>query len=208
MRKIINDDLEIEYNKCDCDYIDIIIDYIKIKYPKILNFFDLENLDKKVYIKLWDNSGNFRDKLKELTGFDMPIWTTGMAKNDIDDVYSRVDYLSLCEVKKIDYHKDDDINDLKKGIVHELVHICHTEFCNYNYPDNNFITEGVATYLADQYESTKQTEPISKIISDEVVPYNNYRFLFDRIIQVCNQKEIKELLKGDYDKIQDFNIIK
>ena len=64
VKKIINDNLLIEYNKCDCDYIDIIIDYINISYLKIKNFFDLEKLDKKVYIKLWDNLDNFRDKLK------------------------------------------------------------------------------------------------------------------------------------------------
>lgn len=208
MRMMINEELLIEYNECDCDYIGIIIDYIKIKYPIILSFFGLESLDKKVYIKLWDNKDNFRDNLKKLTGFDMPIWAIGMAKNDATDSYSRIDYLSLREIKNIDFHKNKDINDLKKGIVHELVHICHTEFCNYNYPDDNFVTEGVATYLANQYEGAKQTEDIKKIMSDIVVPYNDYRFLFDKMMEVCNQKEIQEILKGNNEKLNDLNILK
>lgn len=200
MNKNINEYVEFEYNKCDEKYIDTIIDYFISSYSKVLNFFDLSKLDKKLRIKLWNNAEDFRNKLEELTGYEIPHWSTGMAKNDKEDSCSRIDHLSLCEINKIEYHKYDTINELKKGIVHEFVHICHTQFCNYNYPTQAFITEGVATYLANQYENAQQTVPLSKITSDEFVEYSNYRFLFNKILKEYNNDELKELLSGKCEK--------
>ena len=206
---LIDDDIEIIYNKCDKEYINEIIEFINSYYKTIMNFFCITKMDKMVIIKLWDNSELFRDELKKITGQDVPFWATGSSKNDKNDKYSRIDYLSLNEVKEIEYHKNETIDDLKKGILHEFVHICHSQSCNYDYPKEYFLNEGVATYLAHQYDNCILSVPIETVLDDtEYVEYENYRYVFNILLQVYNHQEILEILnnkkKIDYDKIKAY----
>ena len=209
LKHTINDDIEIFYNECDQKYISNIISYFNLYNKDVMNFFKISKMDKKVIIKLWDDSDIFREELKIITGNDMPFWATGSSKNDRNDEYSRIDYLSLKEIKKIDYHKDETVADLKKGILHEFVHTCHSQSCNYNYPNEYFLTEGVATYLAHQYDNCKLNVPIKKILDDvDYVEYENYRFLFNKLVEFYSHDDLLDILnnknKLDYDKLINF----
>lgn len=203
----IGDEIEILYNECDKRYIDDIINFFKLHYKDVMSFFNIKKLDKKVVIRIWDNFDMFKIELKNITGDEIPFWTTGSAKNDKNDMNSRIDYLSLKEIIKIDYHKDETIDDLKKGILHEFVHICHSQSCNYHYPKEYFLTEGVATYLAHQYDNCNLSVPIKTILDDiEYVEYKNYRFLFNKLLEIYSHEDILNILnnkkKLDYGKIK------
>lgn len=209
LKHIINDDIEIFYNECDQKYIGEIISYFELYYKDVMNYFNISKMDKKVIIKLWDNSDIFREELNRITGNDMPFWVTGSSKNNRNDEYSRIDYISLKEIKKIDYHKNETIDDLKKGVLHEFVHTCHSQSCNYNYPNEYFLTEGVATYLAHQYDNCELNVPIKTILDDvDYVEYENYRFLFNKLVELYSHDDLLDILnnknKLDYDKVIDF----
>lgn len=209
LRYIINSDIELLYNECDKDYINKIINYFELCYKEVLDFLKLNKLDKKCIIKLWDDSDDFRNELKQISGNEIPFWVTGSSINNKNDKYARIDYLSLREIKKIDYHKNETVDDLKKGILHEFVHICHSQSCDYNYPKEFFLKEGVATYLAHQYDDCELNVPIKTIIDDvDYVEYENYRYLFDKLVELYNHNELLDILnnklKLDYDKIIDF----
>lgn len=202
----ISNDIEILYNKCDEDYINEIIGFFKLNYKRIMDYFSIDKIDKKVIIRLWDNSLSFRNGLKKITGYDMPFWATGSSKNDKDDEYARIDYLSLNEIKKIDYHKNETVDDLKKGILHEFVHTCHSQSCNYNYPEEYFLSEGVATYLAHQYDNCELSVPIQTILDDiDYVEYENYRYLYNKLVEMYSHEELLDILnnktKLDYQEI-------
>ncbi len=205
----IDDDIEIYYNECDREYMNEIIAYFELYYKDVMNFFNINKMDKKVIIKLWDDSDIFRKDLKEITGNDMPFWATGSSKNNRNDEYSRIDYLSLKEIKKIDYHKNETIDDLKKGILHEFVHTCHSQSCNYNYPKEYFLTEGVATYLAHQYDDCELNVSIETILDDvDYVEYENYRFLFNKLVALYNHDDLLDILnnkaKLDYEIVINY----
>lgn len=202
----ITENIEMIYNKCDMPYIDEIVNFFKNNFTNVMHFFNIAKLDKKVVIQLWDDSEKLREKLKAETGDEIPFWFTGRASCNKEDAYSRIDYLSLKEIIKIDYHSNETINDLKKGILHEFVHICHSQSCNYNYPEELFLSEGVATYLAHQYEDSKLTVPIERILDDTTyVEYGNYRFLFNILIDYYSKDQLLSILnnksKLNYDGI-------
>lgn len=193
----IDKNIKIIYNECDQEYIGEVINYFKENYVKIMQFFNINQLDKKMIIKLWDDANLFRKKLSDITGYEYPLWATGSSKNDQEDPYSRIDYLSLCEIKKIEYHKDYMIGDLKKGIMHEFTHTCHTQFCNYNFPEETYLTEGVATFLANQYENAKLTEPLEKVFSEEeYVEYQNYRYIFNLLVERYSHEDLLLILSN------------
>lgn len=99
--------------------------------------------------------------------------------------------------KKIETYENETIDDLKKTIVHEFVHICHNQFCNYTFVKDEFIKEGIATFLANQYEDAQLTEDIGEIINGKFVSYNNYRYIFNILMKNCNLEEIRKILMGD-----------
>lgn len=193
----INNEIKIIYNESDKTYIKEIISYFKENYLAIMNFLDIKKFNKLIVIKFWNKKEEFINEIKKITGEDIPFWVIASTKNNKSDLVSRIDLLSLKEIKKIEYHKNETIENLKKTILHEFVHICHDVFCNYSPPKEIWIKEGLATYFANQYENAKLNATIKQIKNNEYVDYNNYRYLFNLLFDKLNQKEILELLKGN-----------
>lgn len=197
MEIIIFDKIHIIYNKEDLENIDEIIETLKNNYHRILSFFKIEQLDKPLYITLYNDHLKFQKELKQITKNDIPFWVTGSSKNNKNDDYSRIDYLSLNEIKNIEIHKDETIEELKKGLLHEFVHICHSQSCEYNYPKELFLVEGVATYLSNDYQNPILSEPIEKVLDNKnYVEYENYRYVFDRLIEMFNHDELLNILNN------------
>lgn len=183
------------------------------KMMKVMIFFKIDNMKKKVMIRIWDDKNEFKDAVCKLNGYDdLPFWAVGSARNEKNEDICYIDKLSLNETRKIDYHKDTTLTDFINSIVHEFVHICHTIFCNYKYPDKYWITEGIATYLADQYPNCTCNVSKEELFGDKEVPYENYRFLYNYIFENYSYEDILELLKANdlvMEKIHDnFNFSK
>ena len=191
-----------------------VIDDIKLKMMKeVMNFFKIDNMKKKVMIRIWDDKNEFKDAVCKLNGYDdLPFWAVGSARNEKNEDICYIDKLSLNETRKIDYHKDTTLTDFINSIVHEFVHICHTIFCNYKYPDKYWITEGIATYLSGQYPACSCNVSKEELFGDKEVPYENYRFLYNYIFENYSYEDILELLKANdlvMEKIHDnFNFSK
>lgn len=192
----VNDYIKIIYNECDKVYINEIIDYFERNYKNVMRFLNLSKLEKELIIKFWDDSSKFCEKLKNITGLETPFWMIASSINNKNDSISRIDSLSLKEIRKIDYHKDETIEDLKKTILHEFIHICHIDFCNYTYPKELWISEGLATYFSKQYNNAKLTATLESIKNNDYVEYENYRFLFDKLFEFYNKNQILEVLNG------------
>jgi len=213
MEHYISRNIKIIYNDNDLEYINEITIFLKENCFNVMSFFKIDKLDKPVTIQLWCDWPQFKNKLKEITGVEVPFWVVGSSKNDKSDSCSRIDYLSFNQIKKIDYHKDETIDDLKRGILHEFVHICHSQACEYNYPKEIFLIEGVATYLSNEYQNSTLNEPIEKVLdNDSYVEYENYRYLFNALVKIYDDNELLDILtnnkKIDFDKIINYVNIK
>ena len=62
MKKYESDFYIIEYDEKDKKYIDLFVSTLNKSYQDIMNFFNLDNLEKKITIKLWNNVTDFRYK--------------------------------------------------------------------------------------------------------------------------------------------------
>lgn len=175
-----------------------IIDIIRFKMLNVMKFFQIDNMSKKVIIRIWNDREEFKNVVCKLEGYDdLPLWAVGNARNEKNEDICYIDKLSLAETKKIEYHKDATLTDFINSIVHEFVHICHTIFCSYNYPDKIWITEGIATYLSDQYPNCDLNVSKEELFGKKVVTYENYRFLYNYIFENYSYEEILSLLKSD-----------
>ena len=180
-----------------------IIKRLKFEMLKVMDFFKLSEINKKVDIRIWDNITDFRKECEKLSGYELPFWAVGMARNEKDEEYNYIDKLSLEEQKKIDYHKNATLDDFIKSIVHEFVHVCHTQFCDYDYPEEPWVSEGIATYLANQYPNSEYTVSINEVFGYDEVPYQNYRCLYNYIFENYSYDDIMNLLNSDLKIIDD-----
>ena len=174
------------------------LNFIKNQILSIMNFFDIKEINKPTYIKIFNDRNQFKKEIFSISKLDeLPDWSVGMAINERKYDKNYILELSLEEQKKIKYHKDKTMDDFIKTIVHEFVHICHTEYTNYNYPEDTWISEGIATYLSNQYSDANYTKEFEEIFSENVVPYENYRKVFNYIFENYSKEDILKLLNND-----------
>jgi len=205
MEYIVNDKVRFVYSKKSSSYMMEIIDHFEKNYQSLSDFFDKDGLNRPLVITFWDDKKAYREELVNLLGYDAPEldFSAGMATSGIDIPISRVDCLSLEAVQTIGFYESDNVESLKKRVVHETTHVFHDEFTNYNYHFlPTWIPEGVATYLSQQYENSSLTVPLEEVKKDDKwVDYQNYRYVFDKVIENCSKDEVLNLLKGiDIDK--------
>ena len=195
MIKTFND-IEILYTESDLEYIEDVYNYFKDKYQEIMDFFSLEKLDKKLTIKFWNNKEEFRSFLFDLTGYEEPDWVVGKSISTRE--MFRVDILSLEERRKCSGHNNDSITHIKKVIVHEFVHTCHTIYKDYKISPMWF-NEFLATYLAKQYDPDKLVLDFSlDDIMNGKAYYNNYFSMGVYLIKTKGVDYVLDLAKNPY----------
>ena len=174
------------------------LDYIKKQFLYVMNFFNIKEINKPTYIKIFNNRENFKRMVFSSTKTKkLPKWSIGISINEKEYDKNYILELSLEEQKKIEYHKDKTIDDFIKTIIHEFVHVCHTQYTNYNYPEDTWVSEGIATYLSNQYSDVSYTDELEEIFSENVVPYQNYRNVFNYVFENYSKEDILKLLNND-----------
>lgn len=178
------DNLEIEYTDMDKDYIDKFIEYLLSKEKEILNFFNIDKLERRVHIKFWDNLEEYRkfrnDMLKQYNR-KVADWEVGCASTY--NSMNMIDIVSYSESLKAKGHAYDKISTIIKVGVHEFTHVCFSQFRNNN-KTLLWLNEGFATYFAEQYDIKKiKIECTLDELLSKTVNYSNYYaltyYLFD-----------------------------
>jgi len=196
MESIINDKIKFIYSEDCSDSMNEIVSYFKENYKRVLNFFDKENVNIPLIIKFWNDSKCFREEMSKLSGIeDIPEWSIGMANSKRDNKINRIDCLDLERILGIPYHKDKTIDDMKKLVVHEFTHICCDEYSNYNDNMPTWVSEGVAVYLAGQHENAELNVSLDDIKNDKMVPYQNYRYIFNKVVDSHSKEEVLGLFR-------------
>lgn len=121
MLKYENDFYILEYKE-ENEEINEVIESLNNNYEKILRFFIITKIHKKVRISTWYSLEDFRAYFHKL-GYKLSLFTVGISSTASNE--SRIDYVILNERKKGKNHENDTIENLKKMMVHEFVHACH-----------------------------------------------------------------------------------
>lgn len=152
------DNFTIEYTNDDLSYIGDLIQSFLISHKRIMQFFDLNSLDKKVEIKIWNDMEAYEKYIKgEMKRiFDVSIkmhdWEVGRAITTKKE--SQIHLLSYKERLKRKGHSGDTLDSVIKVISHEFVHTCHAQYKHYQ-TTLTWFGEALATVLADQYSNQK-----------------------------------------------------
>lgn len=195
MEKITFAYFKIEYSKKDTEEIQLIANKLKDKYLDIMHFFNLERLERKVFIKLWDNLNEYRnffnERMKEYNK-KVPEWEVGRSISNFEEC--RIDLLNLEETKKCRGHQNDTIDSLIKVCIHEFVHTCHYAY-NGNKDSMTWFCEALATNLSNQYENLYFNCSLNDIL-DGKANYINYYSMGKYLIDNCDKNYILELAKN------------
>ena len=182
----------LEYSNEDFEYIEELKSYIDLNILDIIEFFNLENFKDKINIKLFGDLEDFRNVINKLTNMEVPEWLCGFSfgKGDKEYIYT----LSLDNYKKTLSHENDELVDLKKLIMHEIVHACNKKYTgNYNVP--LWLKEGLALYLAkqDKYINKELNANCYELMND-VVSYHNYLIVINYALNKYGKEYILGLL--------------
>ena len=198
--------INIEYTDNDLEYIDYICYEIERKTEEIVNFFEINDFNEKVNIKLFDGIDNFRNFYKETFKRDAKDYICGFSKNN--NVYT----LSLDEYKKCYSHENSTIEDLIKLILHEFTHSVHSKRnSNMNVI---WLNEGAATYLSDQHKDIKKIKGTLDDLINGKCTYSDYKLMFEYALNtygseyILNLIDNEELANKETEKIYKEAIIK
>ena len=176
--------IELEYSDKDLDYIDYLVNELESKSKEIVKFFEVDNVNTK--IKLYSKLEDFRNEYKNMFKREPKEWVCGFAFDN------KVLTLSLDELRKTYNHENNTKEDLLKLILHEFTHSVH-----YKRMDGKpvlWFTEGLATYLSNQYPNTNKIEVSLEEIVNGSCSYTNYRVLVKYIIENYDKEYINKLI--------------
>lgn len=183
--------INLEYNECDKNYIDELIDYINLSSEEITNFFSIDSFNPKVEIKLYDYINKFNEWYYYFNKKEAPLWFCGFSFK-MNGVY-HINVLSLEKYKKTQGHEKHNLNDLKCLIMHEFVHSCVLKINNSSLPA--WLNEGIAIKLSHQYDNKeyKFNASLNEMING-CNNYINYYTMFSYVIDKYGKDYILDLI--------------
>ena len=189
MRKEL-DNFIIQSN-CEIDYFDDIVNCIQNEEKDIFNFFNLKKLSNKFYIIILNYTEFEKEEIKR---FGKVI---DYVRGITDSKKNLIMILDIEDQKKYTTHKNANLSDSLKMIMHEVVHACNSEINR----DNNqtmWFKEGLATNLAHQnYFLVDLSDCDFELLKNEFINYgnNNYIYAYTIVYYILNNYEKDEIDK-------------
>ena len=198
----------INYTENDIDYIEDLSKQILLQGQKILNYFNLEKLDKPTYIYFYNNLGTFKEKAKtrNSTGI-VPNWLCGWASTKPNRY--EVHVLSYSEYIKTQSHENDTIEDIITLVLHEFTHNCYDSymFSNKNRKTLMWLHEALATTLSNQRNNLTISCSVDDLYNENQIAYHNYYTLGKYLLSNHNKEYILKLISDyKYLKLETQNI--
>ena len=180
---IIESDLEL-------NYFDEIVHYIKDNEKRILDFFELDKLPKKITILILSYEP-FKEFILSKFG-SIKEYTRG----DTDVNTNTIRLLNIEDQIKYTTHKDANIDQMKKTALHEVVHICHLQYHN-DYNKTLWFIEGLATNLSNQdYELVNLNECDFENLKNNFYTYkDSYKYAYTIVNYILNNYSKEEITK-------------
>ncbi|MBR3661219.1 MAG: hypothetical protein IKN63_04920 [Bacilli bacterium] len=173
-------------------YILEVVDYLESKTNDIMNFFELDSLNSKRKIIIYNNLELYKSHIEQFYEYHDYMCA------DTND--GNINLLSLEEAHKTKEHEDMTLDELKSTILHEFVHICQQE-SELEHIDNDIIWfwEALATNLGNPEAFSKV---VIKATNEEINNFNslsqNYPIAFtigNYMLNNYNHDDILEYVK-------------
>ena len=132
----------INYNENDKAYVSQLIKVLNENMIKIMCFFCLTELKQKKVINIWNNINEYEKYISPYVG-EYQEW---MVADTFDNNINIISY-DLCLSNET--HKNCNMSNYKKIIIHEFVHACQQEI-NPNAKNVIWFWEALATNLSEQ----------------------------------------------------------
>ena len=134
----------IEYDQKSEKLVQTINEALSQNFQRVLDFWGIEKLASHVNIQIFSELDDWIKFFEKKSGAKYEDYVVGCADGP------NISVLAHDEYKKTQMHKNDSLESFQKVMIHEFVHICHTQLLT-GWDKYSFIMgEGLATYLADQ----------------------------------------------------------
>lgn len=179
------------------NYFDDIVNCIVENEKRILSFFKLEKLPKKVIILILSYD-TFKDFIVSKYG-EILSYVCG----DSDSKTNTIRILNIEDQIKYTIHKDACVEVIKNTALHEIVHQCHHVY-HTDYRQTIWFSEGLANNISNQkYNLISLDEcDFDKLQNDFRHYHGSYRFSYtitNYILNNYSEEEIEKLYKDpDY----------
>ncbi len=154
--QIENEVFMIKCSESDETFAREILESLEREQKRIMDFFGIEKLSKKVEIIFYNNLQDFIDLRTENGKYPERYqgWNVATVKN------GNIHILNFDLYKNAPQHEDTTLEDYKKVLVHEFVHSCHEEILLNKSIMPALIMEGIATQLSEQtkYDLNRKIE--------------------------------------------------
>ena len=179
----------LNYTEKDKCYIEDFMNYLNSNSKRVMDFFGLEKLSKKITINLIENKEEFDKIFTSIYNQPAYDFAIGFAKDN------QIYYISFNELNNVPKHQNDTYEYYKKTIVHEFVHSCNQEFSDLWI---RCLCEGLAVYLSGQQDNYISDFNITK---DELfngrINYKQYFLFVKYIIENYNHNFVLNLYKNE-----------
>ena len=202
--KIEKEHFVISYTKNESEYIQNLVSYLEKESNRILDFFEMKELQYPVVITFWNDLNKFREFYKK-SGKMIQPWLVGVSHSDESHIHY-IDLLSLEEMQKCMGHEKDTLKDLYLCLLHEYVHTCHSEYKNYQ-DSSMYVNEGLATYLSNQFveRETYQVLYDEKELKNGNRSYYDFYMFMKYIIENNSKEYVLKLIKDKKMQEDDFH---
>lgn len=162
----------IEYNE-NLKYIPEIVEYLENRMNEIMSFFELNSFNKKIKIIVYNKLELYKEHIEQF--FEYHDYMCA----DTND--GNINILSLEAAHETKTHANMTLDEMKKVILHEFVHICQQEKeVEHILDDVIWFWEGLATNLGnpDEYEVVQFDDATNYDINEFFCASNNYPIAF------------------------------
>ena len=173
------------------DYFDEVVDYINTNVIGIFRFFNIDNLDNKINIKI-QSYESFKEFIVNKYGEILDYYC-----GDSDSRSHTIRILNIDDQIKYTKHKNADIEKIKTTALHEIIHQLHHLYGG-NYTNTTWFGEGLATNLSFQnYHLTSLDDCDFERLKHDFSHYRGgYSYAYSIINYVLNNYK-----KEDIDKL-------
>lgn len=185
--------VDLYFTENDLGYIDDLVLYINNNINIITDFFNITDIDNSDKIILNLNS-NY-DKFKIENNFDNDYIVAFFARRN---GINKIEALNLYEQNKSNAHKNDGLLELKKRLMHEIVHAFHRIYAKLSM---RWLAEGLAQVLTNQfeYEDMCLSHSLDEIVKNEKLNngdfYKDYYVLVNYLFNNYKKEQVLEIIK-------------
>ena len=172
------------------DYFDDIVSSIIDNEKEILNFFKLDRLENKCHIIIM-NYDTFKEFIIKKYGYIKEYM-----RADADHNTNTIRVLDINDQIKYTTHKDANVDNTLKTILHEIVHICHDEI-NTDYNETIWFNEGIATNISKQNYKLVSLDDcdFNMLKKDFSNVKNNYSYAYTIVNYILNNYDKEEIYR-------------